>query len=132
MGNYQSGSLILVIALCSALLPAACKRDRDPERIALPSTSILSMRSDWGVVTSDVLRVRKEPALRSDNTLTYIRKGAIVEIVGKSVHKERIEDRLDFWYQINYEGLRGWSFGAYIEVLESWAEAAAQSEALME
>ena len=109
-----------------------CRRNTQQERIVLPATPVLSMRPEWGVVTSDVLRIRKEPSIEVDNTLTFIKKGTIIEILNRSVKKERVEERIDYWYQVNYEGLRGWLFGAYIGILDSKAEAADLSEKLSE
>ena len=125
--NY-SGFLLISGAV---VLLASCNRSPQPERIVLPATPVLSMRSEWGVVTSDVLRIRKNPSIEAGNTLTFVKKGTILEILNKSVKKEQIEERLDSWYQVNYEGLRGWLFGAYIEIVESKAKAADLSEELM-
>lgn len=32
---------------------------------------------------------------------------------------ETADDHIDYWYQINYDGLNGWVFGAYIMAFES-------------
>jgi hypothetical protein len=79
---------------------------------------VLSIRSTWAVVTSPFLRVREEP-LAEAQVLAHIRRGAVLEILSRTERKEQIEDATSYWYQVSYEGLRGWVFGAFLEVVDS-------------
>ena len=106
------GLLLLLAALFS------CGRKPTAERIELPPTSVLSIRSTWAVVTSPFLRVREEP-LAEARVLAHIRRGAVLEILSRTERKEEIEDAASYWYQVSYEGLRGWVFGAFLEVVDS-------------
>ena len=109
--------------LLPALLPlAACGRRQQVERIELPSTPVLSIRSTWAVVTSPFLRVRSEP-LANAPVLAHIRRGAVLEVLSRTDRREELEQTSSYWYQVSYEGLRGWVFGAFLELVDSRARA---------
>jgi hypothetical protein len=42
-----------------------------------------------------------------------------VEIVTSSSNEETIEGKTDRWYQIQYQGRRGWVFGSYLKIFDS-------------
>ena len=111
--------MILVLVLST---PIACRREPEPETIELPATPVLSIRANWGVVTSPFLRIREEP-LQNAEILAHLRKGSVLEISNRTENKEILEDVAGYWYQVNYEGLRGWVFGAYVEIFDSSAKA---------
>ncbi len=106
------------------LLPAACQREAPMERVKLPATPVLSIRSTWGVITTGLVRVRAEP-LNGSPILTHLGQGTIVEILSQTEEQKTIENETSYWYEINYEGLRGWLFGAYLQILDSRAKAEA-------
>jgi len=110
--------LFLLSLLLSLAALFSCGRKPTAERIELPPTSVLSIRSTWAVVTSPFLRVREEP-LAEARVLAHIRRGAVLEILSRTERKEEIEDAASYWYQVSYEGLRGWVFGAFLEVVDS-------------
>jgi hypothetical protein len=101
---------------------SGCRREQPVERVELPPTPVLSLRSDWAVVRSPFLRVRQEPLPRSE-ILAHLRRGTVLEIISKTETRETIDEAADFWYQVNYEGLRGWVFGSFIEVTDSRSKA---------
>ena len=49
--------------------------------------------------------------------------GNIFEIFTKTGDKEVVDDKVDFWYMIRYEGVQGWVFGAEIELFEDLQKA---------
>ena len=110
--------LFLLSLLTSLAALLSCGRKPTAEHIELPPTPVLSIRSTWAVVTSPFLRVREEP-LAEARVLTHIRRGAVLEILSRTERKEEIEDATSYWYQVSYEGLRGWVFGAFLEVVDS-------------
>ncbi len=116
-------SCLRVALLVAAFTCVSCRAERDYTKVKLPPTPVLSTRSSWGVVSSDVLRIRKEPNQTAD-ILTHIRHGALVEILSKTAQKDTVEEKAAYWFQVNYEGLRGWLFGAYIEIFASRSKAA--------
>jgi uncharacterized protein YgiM (DUF1202 family) len=100
----------------------SCMRSNIPDSIVLPGTSVLAAESSWGVVTGNYLRLREKPSQES-GVLTGITKGTVVQIISATDRKETIEKSTSFWYRIDVEGIRGWAFGAYLEVFTSSAEA---------
>jgi hypothetical protein len=115
--------------LAAFLAVASCHRDGGQERISFPATPVLTIRSTWAVVKSPLLRVRVE-ATNKSAVLSHIRMGAVVEVIAKSDTEETVEDETAFWYRINYDGLKGWVFGSYLEVFDSRAKAEKFSEKL--
>lgn len=90
--------------------------------MALPPTPVLSIRSTWAVVKSPLLRVREQPTNQA-TVLSHIRLGAVMEVLTKSDKEDSVEDESSFWYRIDYQGLKGWVFGTYIEIFDSRSKA---------
>jgi len=120
---------LLFSSLLSLSLLFSCQRQVEPEKITLPPTPVLSIRSNWAVVKSPFLRVREEP-FADAKIQTHVRRGAVLEIISRTERKETVENGSSYWYNINYEGLRGWVFGSYIEVLDSQSKAREYSAGL--
>jgi hypothetical protein len=118
----------LILAAVIFAVPVAC-RGRRPERITLPSTPVLSIRSTWAAVKSPLLRVRAEPSNRAE-VLSHIRIGVVVEIIGRSDNEETLENEVAYWYRVNYDGLKGWVFGSYLEIFDSRSLAEKYAEKL--
>jgi uncharacterized protein YgiM (DUF1202 family) len=121
----------LASALLAAILlaiPVSCRGGR-PERIVLPSTPVLSIRSTWAVVKSPLLRVRAEPSNKSE-VLSHVRIGVAVEIIARSDNEDTLENEVAYWYRINYDGLKGWVFGSYLEIFDSRSLAEKYAEKL--
>jgi hypothetical protein len=114
--------LCLVGALVLTVIPTSCRGSRNTERINLPTTPVLSIRSTWAVVKSTLLRVREEATSQSV-VLSHIRMGAVIEILTRSDLAATIEGETDYWYRVDYDGLKGWVFGSYLEVFDSRAKA---------
>jgi uncharacterized protein YgiM (DUF1202 family) len=108
---------------------ASCSREGRLEHLEFPTTPVLSVRSTWAVVASPLLRVREQPDSRS-TVLQHIRQGVVVEVIGKSDREDEIEGLVDYWYRINYDGLKGWVFGPYLTLYESRAAAEAEAARL--
>ncbi len=121
MSALKAAFLALVVAAPLASL-VSCNRSRGTERVILPPTPVLSIRSTWAVVKSPLLRVRQDPTNQA-TVLSHIRLGAIVEVLTKSDKEESLENESSFWYRIDYQGLKGWVFGTYIEIFDSRAKA---------
>jgi hypothetical protein len=120
-GMYKRIFLSLIIF--TLLIPGgSCTKNPDQQTITLPPTSVLSMKSTWGIVTSNFLRLRDRPSKQAQ-MLTGIPRGMIVEIISKTEEKATIEDKTDFWYHVIFDGNRGWVFGAYILIFNSLKDA---------
>ena len=120
-GRRKSISLCLVAALAAIVLDA-CGRSGSSERVTLPPTPVLSIRSTWAVVKSPLLRVREEPT-NQGTVLSHIRMGAVMEVLTRSDKEDTVENETAYWYRIDYQGLKGWVFGSYIELFDSRAKA---------
>lgn len=117
----QPVRLILPVLLI-ALSAVSCARSDSQRKVSFPPTPVLTVRSTWAVVTSPLLRVREEPTNKG-TVLSHIRMGVVVEVIAKSDKEETIEEQTAYWYRINYEGLKGWVFGSYLEVFDSRSKA---------
>lgn len=118
--------LIIVLA-CLALISAySCGKEEGMAPMELPATSVLTVQSTWAVITSSHLRLRDTPSTES-KALTTLWQGSILEIISKTSTKDSADDQADYWYQINYDGLHGWVFGAYIMAFESREIAATEA-----
>jgi uncharacterized protein YgiM (DUF1202 family) len=102
--------------------PGACGRSGSAERVTLPPTPVLSIRSTWAVVKSPLLRVREEPSSQA-TVLSHIRMGAVMEVLTRADKEETVENETAYWYRIDYQGLKGWVFGSYIELFDSRSKA---------
>lgn len=72
-----------------------------------------------GVVTADGLRMRAKPATDS-NVITMVYQGATVEV---------LEDAVDGWYGVRYDGKTGYMSADYLTVTPNQPPAAAPAEA---
>lgn len=90
--------------------------------MSLPPTPVLSINSTWAVVKSPLLRVREEPSNQA-TVLSHIRMGAIMEVLTKSDKTDTVENDTAYWFRIDYQGLKGWVFGSYIDVFDSRSKA---------
>jgi hypothetical protein len=117
------------LCLAALLGVSSCGRETAPDRIVLPPTPILSIRTSWAVVRSPLLKIREEPSNKAA-VLQYMRTGAIVEVIARSDAEDTVEDEVAYWYRINYDGLKGWVFGAYLEVFDTRSKAESFAEAL--
>jgi hypothetical protein len=108
----------LLWSALAVLVLAGCSGPRPYAGLKLPPTPVLTIETSYGVVDFPLLRVRTDPV--SDAALvTMLRAGAIVEIVTSSSNEETIEGKTDRWYQVQYQGRRGWVFGSYLKVFDS-------------
>ncbi len=114
-------AFVLVFPLAVIL---GCGPRQVSEKIDLPPTPVLSIRSNWAVVNSAFLRLRQEP-LSGSKVLAHIRRGSVLEVLSRTERKEVLEDASSYWYQVSYAGLRGWVFGALLEIVDSKAKAEA-------
>jgi uncharacterized protein YgiM (DUF1202 family) len=90
--------------------------------VTLPPTPVLSIRSTWAVVKSPLLRVREEPSSQA-TVLSHVRLGAVMEVLTRADKEQTVENESAYWYRIDYQGLKGWVFGSYIEVFDSRSKA---------
>lgn len=108
--------LISLLFIVLIFFPSCFLNKKDEKmKIELPITQVLEQSANYAVITSSHLRLRPEPSVES-KAITTLWKGYILEIISKSSKQYSVEGETDFWYQINYDGLTGWVFGAYIDI----------------
>jgi hypothetical protein len=101
-----------------ALLLAGCSGSNPYAGLKLPPTPVLTIQTFYGVVDFAYIRVRNDP-MPDAALVTMLRAGSIVEIVTSSSNEETIEGKTDRWYQIQFQGRRGWVFGSYLKIFDS-------------
>jgi len=106
------------VVMMLSLLVASCSPTDKYEGFVLPPTPVLTIQTFYGVVDFVLIRVRDKP-LSEANLVTMLRAGTIVEIVTSSSNEETIEGKTDRWYQIQFQGRRGWVFGSYLKIFDS-------------
>lgn len=116
---------VFIIAIVMSLLSlSACDKavERSYPVIELPVTQVLTLETNWGLITSTFLRLRENSALAS-SAVTTLWQGAVVEILSQTSSQEEVEGRMGYWYRIQYDGFQGWVFGGYLRVYSSQNEA---------
>lgn len=109
--------LTIAVLLLTSLL-ASCGQKETYEGLKLPATPVLTIQTYWAVVDFAYLRVRSEPDNASE-LITMLRTGTIIEILSSTANEETIEGKTGRWYQVQYQGRRGWVFGPYIKIFDS-------------
>lgn len=109
-----AAAIFLFFGSCGGSVPSVS--------LDMPPTPVLTVRANWGVVTSPYLRVRKQPKMESD-VVAHLRNAYIAEILAKTSYPETIEGETSYWYEISADGLRGWVFGSYLDFYDSKAKA---------
>ena len=120
-GRRVAATIVVMTLVLGAL---GCTRSSGNERVVLPPTPVLSIRSTWAAVKSPLLRIRDQPSNQA-TVLAHIRMGAVVEVISKSEKEDTVENERSFWYRVNYEGLKGWVFGPYISIFDTKSKAEA-------
>jgi len=116
----RGAAAVLFAAVLAGL--AACGRSGSSERVTLPPTPVLSIRSTWAVVKSPLLRVR-DSSSNQGTVLSHIRMGAVMEVLTRSDREDTVENETSYWYRIDYQGLKGWVFGSYLELFDTRSKA---------
>ena len=96
-----------------ALMLGACDSPRVAQELRLPPTSVLEMSTRWAVVQVDCLRLRAQPD-QTGRILLSLTEGARVEVLKRETELMQINGETDYWYKVNYNGTRGWTFGAFL------------------
>ncbi len=120
-------SVIAIILLITSL--SSCKKKEEIITIDLPPTQVLEQSTNYAVIISSHLRLRTEPSVKA-KAVTTLWKGYILEIVSKSSKMDNVEGVDNYWYQISYDGLKGWVFGSYIKLAPSYEKAEEESQKL--
>ncbi len=118
--NKNATGICLSILFFLVLTTGGCtgEEERKGLDIPLPSTPAITLETNWGLITSSHLRLRREPTLESD-AISTLWRGYVLEILSQTPFMEEAEDMTDYWYRISYDGLQGWVFGGYLDIFNS-------------
>ncbi|MDR3201070.1 MAG: SH3 domain-containing protein [Spirochaetales bacterium] len=117
---------VFVLIVC-AVFAAGCRRDEPLAGLQMPTTPVLAIRANWGIVASPYLRVRSKPQPNAE-VVAHLRNASIVEILARTSYPENVEGKSDYWYEIACDGIRGWVFGSYLEFHNSREDAERASQ----
>jgi hypothetical protein len=127
--SFSARAAALFLGGCVFLL-AGCQREDPLTGLDMPTTPVLAIRANWGVVASPYLRVRSKPQPAAE-VVAHLRNSSIVEILAKTSYPETVEGKSDYWYEIACDGIRGWVFGSYLEFHDSRQEAEKASQEIV-
>jgi len=105
----------------------SCNQQDAVQNVTLPVTPVLSAQLGWALVDFPNLRVRIAPDPEAEQ-VTRLARGTLVEVLLASPREQVLEGRRGNWYQIQYQGRRGWVFGPYLVIFNSLEEARAALE----
>ena len=125
MRSRAAGLAALVLTAHLGL--AACGAPKIEPALVLPPTPVLAMSIRWAVVDVDGLRLRDKPD-QTGRILLSLAEGARVEILARTPDAVEIDGQTDYWYQVNHNGLRGWTFGAFLTEVPGLMEGASRAE----
>ena len=120
----RGGSVALGAALLAGAAALGCQQDQSEERLLLPATTVVATNEVRGIVTADSLRVRARPSVRAE-VLSYLRRGEVVEVLRRGEQEERIGGSQGYWFEVTFDGVRGWAFGTHLDLLTPGATDAA-------
>ncbi|OHD12602.1 MAG: hypothetical protein A2086_05725 [Spirochaetes bacterium GWD1_27_9] len=116
----------LFFILLFILLLFSCKKDKETNVTLQNQNKISSLElkttTKVGVVNVDRLRLRQDNDLHS-KTLRYLDKGEIVKIIGKNNERIKIDEMEDYWYEVEYNGVKGWLYGYFIDIYSDYENA---------
>ena len=125
MSVRPAGVAALLLSLTLGL--GACGSPKIEPALVLPPTPVLAMSTRWAVVDVDGLRLREKPD-QTGRILLSLTEGARVEILARTADATEIDGQTDYWYQVNHNGLRGWTFGAFLTEVTGLTEGSAHAE----
>lgn len=124
--KIKSSIFLVIILILSGF---SCSKGDSFQEIKLPSSSILTERQSWAVCVSTHVRMRYRPDVNSD-IINTVWKGAVVEIIARSINKSEINGVKDFWYKARYNTIIGWVFGTYVKFYSEYDSAVNASRGL--
>lgn len=111
------------MALAAAAVTGCQKNEAATGHLVLPVTTVISTSERQAIIAADSLRVRAQPSVRAE-VLSHFRRGEVVEVLRRGEFEERIAGDLHYWFEVAYQGVRGWVFGSHLELVTPGTDAA--------
>ncbi|RPJ04012.1 MAG: SH3 domain-containing protein [Spirochaetaceae bacterium] len=109
--------------ILSGIIFSSCGQGSEGSGIKLPPTPVLENRDSWAVNLTKYVAVRQAPDTESE-MLTQLARGQVLRIIERTLEKEKIGDKTDYWYKVEDGKSRGWIFGSHLVIFPSHEEAA--------
>jgi hypothetical protein len=98
--------------------------------VQLPVTKTPESINEWAVLKLQNNRMREEPT-EEGKAVTYIPLGKIVKVLKKDKNLTKFENNENYWFFVDYNGEKGWLFGAYIDIYNDYNGAFKRSEEIL-
>lgn len=116
--------IAILFFLCS------CKARQAENTIVLDKNTFTPASSSFstiknnliGIVTVNRLRLRSSNDVYA-KTIRYLDQGEMLNIIAKDEKRIRINNMEDYWYQVDFNGTKGWIFGYYLEIYSDYLQA---------
>jgi Bacterial SH3 domain len=111
------------ITIILIILPFFYSCEKNKDNLYLPfkphiKENVEQESQSFGVITVNRLRMRSDNDIHS-KTIMYLDKGEIVTVLKKNGEKVKVGEVEDYWYQIEYNGTKGWIFGYFFDIYQS-------------
>lgn len=86
--------------------------------------------NQWAITRFDSLKLRDFPEEEA-KIINYLPLASVVEVIKKDNKLSKFTNITDYWYLVDYKGERGWIFGYYLEILNTYEESVKRSEEIL-
>ena len=97
---------------------AADSLDPQSNRLSSPARNSVSQKLK---ITSNAVSMRSQPRIQDSLVLRELEVGEECIVLGKG-EAEKLGDKIDYWYKVQYAGQEGWIFGYYTSLRSATAE----------
>ncbi len=122
--------LILILFLIFSCSNNKNNQENENVYIELFDTFSPKELNQWAVTKFDSLKLRETPE-EDSKIINHLPLGSVVEIIKKENKLREFTNITDYWYFINYKGEKGWIFGYYLEIFNSYEESVKRSEEIL-
>lgn len=129
-GAEEMKKYIFLSVIAILFLLSNCKAQNIQNTVTLdkntftPASSYVSTTKTnlLGIVTVNRLRLRSSNDVYA-KTIRYLDQGDMLNIILKDEKRIRINNMEDYWYQVDFNGTKGWIFGYYLEIYTDYLQA---------
>ncbi len=119
-----------VLFILILIFNLSCIKNKDT-KIQLPETKNLDLMYQWAYIKENLIpRLKMEPNPES-KVVSYLKEGALLKILKKDTKLSELDNEIDYWYFVDYEGEQGWIFGSFIEIYNNKEETIKECEQML-
>ena len=116
--DLMSGCVRAAVVLVVSLLLSGCGNSDVGNELQIPATPVISARESYAVIEQAYSPLHQD-AESDSSILAQMRRGSVVEIIGRTANHQQLDGRLERWYRIRYFDNEGWTFGGWIAVFQT-------------